>query len=461
MHLSNPLLSPADFINYLAFSVFKKKTGFDSKASFLVEFEAFLKKCLQHQKTFILIIDEAHKLSSEILEEIRLLSNMETADEKLLNIFLAGQPELNEKLSHPECRALLQRISIRYHIEPLDLKGTQEYIHNRLKLAGAESGNKIFSTSVIKAIYEYSEGYPRKINILGDNVLLLGYARGEKKITPSMVRECHEDLQIEASQTKKKQPQPVREDMKPKTGKAVFKQWKQAALVVLLCALFIMVVDHYGNSLLRLIHGFARSLSHQASTDPVAGERNLVKQTIDQKLAEVMNAHASKKEKNGSSPLNVEKQSGQSSTVGALKKKIVMVKEGENLAALAADFYGRFDENVLHLIQKHNPQIENMDSIHVGQKINFPELPEPDQDHAFTVHIISYRPVEKAGKMLLELLEKGYKAYMIPVQNNQTEKVFRITLGNFKTAQEAKNYAEDIKRKQVSEYAEVVRLDVR
>ena len=93
VHLTNPLLSENDFMNYLAFSVFKKKARFESKSAFLIEFEVFLKRCLQHQKPFILIIDEAHKLSFELMEEIRLLSNMETADEKLINILLAGQQQ--------------------------------------------------------------------------------------------------------------------------------------------------------------------------------------------------------------------------------------------------------------------------------------------------------------------------------------------------------------------------------
>ena len=126
VHISNPLLTPPAFMDYLAFCAFKKKLHFKSKADFLIEFEKFLKHCLQHQRNFVLILDEAQNFSFEVLEEIRLLSNMETADEKLINIFLVGQPELNEKLRQPRCRSLLQRISIRHHIKPLDLIGTQE-----------------------------------------------------------------------------------------------------------------------------------------------------------------------------------------------------------------------------------------------------------------------------------------------------------------------------------------------
>ncbi|MFZ7112050.1 MAG: ExeA family protein, partial [Desulfatiglandales bacterium] len=208
VYLSNPLLSPDDLMNYLASSALKKRTHFKSKSEFILEFEVFLKQCLQQQKNFVLVIDEAQKLSFELLEEIRLLSNMETADEKLINIFLVGQPELNEKLSEQRCRPLLQRISIRHHISPLNLEEIDAYVKTRLSVAGARNGRNIFPGSAIKALHEYSSGYPRMINILADNALLLGYARGKKKISPEMIRECYQDMKLEGSFLRSKQEAP-------------------------------------------------------------------------------------------------------------------------------------------------------------------------------------------------------------------------------------------------------------
>jgi general secretion pathway protein A len=199
VYLSNPLFSVKDFMNYLAFSAFKEKMDFNNKTDFLIQFEAFLKKQLKDRKNFTLIIDEAQKLSFDLLEEIRLLSNMETSEEKLINIFLVGQPELNELLTQPRCRPLLQRISIRYHIKPLDETASMEYLSARLKLAGAGNPDTIIPINVGRAIFRYSDGYPRMINILADNVLLLGYARGSRHITPAMVKECYDDLQLEGS----------------------------------------------------------------------------------------------------------------------------------------------------------------------------------------------------------------------------------------------------------------------
>ena len=124
---------------------------------------------------------------------------METAEEKLINIFLIGQPELNKKLNDPRCRPLLQRISIRYHIKPLNLKETREYLSTRLRVAGVDEMGKIFPKKVTEAIYEYSQGYPRVINILADNVLLLSFSKNERKIRPESVKQCYDDMKLEGS----------------------------------------------------------------------------------------------------------------------------------------------------------------------------------------------------------------------------------------------------------------------
>ncbi|RLB36809.1 MAG: AAA family ATPase, partial [Deltaproteobacteria bacterium] len=239
IYLSNPVISREEFLDYIAFSAFKRKIHFKSKTEFLYEFEEFLKDCLQHQKTFLLIIDEAHKLSLDLLEEVRLLSNMETADEKLINIFLVGQPELNETLAMPECRALLQRISIRYHIKPLDLKGTREYVAARMETAGSKDWHKIFTKGAVKALFECSTGYPRMINILADNALLLGYSREKKQISSGMVKECHQDIQLEAG-TPSATPPPAGEP--PVQAEKKRAGWAGALRWAILCLSLVFLV---------------------------------------------------------------------------------------------------------------------------------------------------------------------------------------------------------------------------
>jgi general secretion pathway protein A len=197
INLSNPALSKRDFINYIGFKVLGIRKPYYSKTQFLIELEDYLMELLLEDRHFILVIDEAHKLSFDVLEEVRLLSNLETPEAKLMNIFLVGQPELKEKLNQPKCRALLQRISIRYNIEPLKLEDTWKYITTRLKMAGADNENRIFTRNAIKAIHEHSKGYPRMINVIADNAMLLAYSQGINAVTTAMVEESYKDLHLD------------------------------------------------------------------------------------------------------------------------------------------------------------------------------------------------------------------------------------------------------------------------
>jgi len=143
----------------------------------------------------VLIIDEAQNLSTELLEEIRLLTNLETASEKLLQIVLVGQPELSLKLNSPELRQLKQRISLRCNLDPLTLFETKEYIRTRLEIAG-QPNQQIFPDSSITEIYRFSSGIPRLINSICDNALLAGYACDSKVVGVNMIYEVADDLEL-------------------------------------------------------------------------------------------------------------------------------------------------------------------------------------------------------------------------------------------------------------------------
>jgi len=280
--LSNPLLSPQEFIEHLTLHTFRKRVRFDSKAEFLFYFEEFLRRCFRKGLHFVLIIDEAHKLSFELLEEIRLLSNMQELGESLISVFLAGQPELNEKLRDPRCRALLQRIAMQYHISPLDAKETAEYVTTRLKLAGAENGSRIFPNDAISSIYEHSRGYPRVINILADNALLLGYSRGKAKITGSMVEECYEDLKLKPGYQEpapeSPRPQGSAKRARPQTRMNL---WKLAAvLLMIIMGILVFSLSPPGKTLLKRFSGIIRGVEqpHQGN---VSDSNPVFKKKID------------------------------------------------------------------------------------------------------------------------------------------------------------------------------------
>ncbi len=141
----------------------------------------------QHEKgrRTVLIIDEAQQLAPEVLEQVRLLTNLETSKEKLLRIMLVGQPELSELLARNDLRQLAQRITARYHLTPLNAGETAEYIAHRLQVAGGAS--KLFTPAAIKAIYKHSGGVPRLINVLCDRALLGAYSQSAPQVTVPMV----------------------------------------------------------------------------------------------------------------------------------------------------------------------------------------------------------------------------------------------------------------------------------
>ena len=135
----------------------------------------------------VLLIDEAQHLDFEVLEQIRLLTNLETNSEKLLQIILIGQPELAQILARPELRQLNQRITARYNLEPLNLDETGAYIHHRLQVAGMSPERIIFSPSVVRGVYKATRGIPRLINVLCDRMLLGAYGRNKTRVDQSML----------------------------------------------------------------------------------------------------------------------------------------------------------------------------------------------------------------------------------------------------------------------------------
>ena len=196
-HVPDPDLEHLDFFNFVA-NVFSIDRKFSTKGEFLNHLSKFLHDAYSKNKKVLLIIDEAQRLKPELLEEIRLLSNIERQDTKLLNIFFVGQEEFNNILIKPENRALRQRITINYYIEPLTENETKEYIKHRLNIAGSQ--RNIFSSSAIGEIFSFSKGFPRLINIICDLALLTGYVKEQKTINEPIIKECAKELQIPAEE---------------------------------------------------------------------------------------------------------------------------------------------------------------------------------------------------------------------------------------------------------------------
>jgi general secretion pathway protein A len=166
------------------------------KSQVLLRLNQWLLERYRAGETAVLIIDEAQNLSPEVLEEVRLLTNLETSTEKLLQIVLTGQPELEQKLKMPELRQLRQRITLRCHTAPLSLEETFGYIAERLRIAGA-SGEPIFSKEAIESIHTYSRGIPRVVNLLCEHSLVNSYVDSLRPVPAHLVEEVAREFQLD------------------------------------------------------------------------------------------------------------------------------------------------------------------------------------------------------------------------------------------------------------------------
>lgn len=190
----NPILTSSEFFEFLLADL-NLKADARSKSQCLIKLNALLLERYRSGQMTVLIVDEAQNLSPELLEEIRLLTNLETSTEKLLQIVLAGQPELSLKLNSPDLRQLKQRISLRCHLEPLALQEVREYVRTRLEIAGLPN-QQIFPDACLAEIHRRTGGIPRLINTLCDNAMITGYACDRKVITLEILDEVADDLEI-------------------------------------------------------------------------------------------------------------------------------------------------------------------------------------------------------------------------------------------------------------------------
>ena len=186
---------PFDQLLYLICSDFGLNVEGLNKAQMLLALNRFLISQHESNRNTVLIIDEAQNLSPEVLEELRMLSNLETRDRKLIQIMLVGQPELENLLNMSQLRQLRQRIPGVCRIPMLSREDVDQYILYRLKVASQDNGGPVFTEDALEEIYHYSGGTPRLINILCDRVLLLGYVANTTTINGRIVREGIRDLE--------------------------------------------------------------------------------------------------------------------------------------------------------------------------------------------------------------------------------------------------------------------------
>jgi len=211
-YLFNSRLSSLDFLQYVVRDFGLPASG-KRKGELLFELCNFVVKRGLQNLTTVLIVDEAHNLSAEALEEVRLLTNLETAQHKLLQVVLVGQPELNDKLDSVSLTQLKQRITVRSHLEPLTLDETRGYIEKRMKLAGAESAEAFFPPATVEAVHRHSGGIPRLINTLCENGLMSAYGKQIQSVSSNIIRDLAREFRLDVIRPMQVQGATAVEDM--------------------------------------------------------------------------------------------------------------------------------------------------------------------------------------------------------------------------------------------------------
>ena len=195
VHLQNPALTRDEFVEMLALRFRLSSQARASKTTLLFELEEVLHSRDAAGESTVLLVDEAQSLPRDILEEIRLLANIETNERKLLSVIMAGQPEVTGLLNDPDLRQLKQRIALRCELRPLTLQETAGYLAGRIRAAGGV-GAQVFTREAVTLIHQRSKGIPRAISVIADNGLLTGFAVGQRPVNSTTVREVCRDFDL-------------------------------------------------------------------------------------------------------------------------------------------------------------------------------------------------------------------------------------------------------------------------
>ncbi len=352
-----------------------------SKGAMVHQLNEHLIQNLVLGKNLILIIDEAQDISDDVMEELRLTSNLETSTSKLLQIIFVGQPKLETKLKTKELRQLKQRIAVISRITRLSLTESMKYIDHRLMYAGCHS-NILFLPEALALICKYANGIPLKINILCHNALLRGFERSEKPVSASTVRKVRkEDNLLEASTRHKQKPNFIFLNRNNLLKRSLYFFMIAACIMIAFFSAKKYINKTYNiQQLAYYIKPSAVSKKITAKIpnieEKVTPETSVIKQDSVSKIAPAAYSDSTFSELKPSETADFLKPSIPSATDRIHYKKIVNIKQGATLYSLILNNYNYVNTTMIDLIMLFNPDIANPDLILTNSKIRMPEITE-------------------------------------------------------------------------------------
>jgi type II secretory pathway predicted ATPase ExeA len=364
--------SSRELVRYLLADLGLKNDGEDM-VRMHSELNDFLFRETKAGRRVVVFIDEAHNLSTPVLETVRLLSNFEAPDKKLMQIVLTGQPELAQRLSHPELAQLRQRIAVQTQLDPLSPVEVARYVNHRLQVAGYQ-GQELFTSPALDLVARYSGGIPRLINVLCFNALSLGFAGRHNQISPDIVREAAKDVALDAPEPAPvtalvEKPQAVAPELQESVSylyswitKTVRRPLVQvSALYLLFCMTALYLAAHSRGV------SAHRSIESKVNTNappPALHPDTPVSQSTPVPSAATPSAAV------------VPPESGRAGDKSLDSVISYVVQPHDTMVELCLSTFGRYDEVTLNEILRLNPRLKNPNHLEVGQEIRLPRTPQ-------------------------------------------------------------------------------------
>jgi len=405
----NPLLNEEELLKAILEDFGLPSAG-TTRKELLDVFNRFLLKTLAAGRTAVLIIDEAQHLSTECLEQVRLLSNLETHKEKLIQIILVGSEELPVKLEAVELRHLQQRISLRYHLKPLDRRETRSYLQHRLNMARA-AGSTSFDKGAQREIYRFSKGVPRLINIIAERSLLAAYLAESRKIRQTHVVDGRQSLNGRFPRSR------------PRSFLRFGHSWKGAS--VALSVLVIAAVLVFVPTMREMLRSYVNRSFRQKSFAPLNYSRQFVRAEIPQPKPAVMRSPIRADKRDVTSPLPQNKDSSVERFTGSANSKARPVMEDGS------------DDPKTAALAKSDAR---------PSKERFPQyLLKPP--YVYTVQVESFKDPEIAAARMRELQNRGFDAWVAWIDLGEMGTWYRVLVGKYKDKGEAQVMARKLSQK--------------
>ena len=411
-----------------------------TKGSMLHDLYEYLIQCLSENQQVVIVLDDAHRMKDEIIEELRLMSNLETSRTKLIQIVIVGEPELSRRLNSKHLRQIRQRIQILHHLLPLSQDEVLQYIEHRLAWAGRSSGD-VFTPEALASICRYAGGVPQNINTLCDRALTLGAERSEKPVSAGTVGDARKAA-APPIQTAPSAPASAQA-----AKSALRSPWLYAVLAGAVAGVFLG--SYYLSHTSAVAPGSAvvqRALSQKVSqADDVTGAQSA-------KGAQPPGLPAEKPETQPAPPAaRVPASVAQEPTDANAPVKEVTVTEGSTLSSIATWHYGFASATALDCILESNPEITDVDLIRAGSQVLLPQAAGKARlvtrpDGSFDIHAATFMTYREARDYAGKIGSDLGRVNIVKRRVASKKDWYRILVGPCASREEARSALQSLER---------------